>query len=214
MQKFIQTAMFYLLVSVLIMMAGIIVGYLWSSDIGLWIHDAYYGGGVSVSTIFTVIGTAFTVLTFGLALKAYNQWRKPFAVDRLIAIHDRLLESTCLIPNLSETLYKIKRLDGEIEYKRREAELTKEIIIQAMNIDSIIISAIPLASLLNNAGKSAYLRGKLQEIKLVNTLKIMVDRASLAESADEMIKYVNNDFVNSVLRMRAEVDGFILDEYK
>lgn len=129
MQKFIQTAMFYLLVSVLIMMAGIIFGYLWSSDIGLWIHDAYYGGGVSVSTIFTVIGTAFTVLTFGLALKAYDRWRDQFILDRhqrLVALHGLMAKLVLLNIKYQRALIELrKNIDQGTYFSAKETAIDR-----------------------------------------------------------------------------------------
>lgn len=102
-QKYLQSALFYLLVATLIMMAGIIFGYLWSGDIGKWL----YGSGASVSTTFTVIGSVFTVMTFGLALIAYSQWRHPFQLDkvqRTIDLGQDLLELVDLSKNYSERL--------------------------------------------------------------------------------------------------------------
>ncbi|MFV0598065.1 hypothetical protein HG547_16040 [Shewanella sp. DNRA4] len=102
-QKYLQSALFYLLIATLIMMGGIIVGYLWSGDIGLWIYDS----GASISTTFTVIGSVFTVLTFGLGIIAYNHWKHPFDINKLhmtINLGQDLLEMLELANNYSESL--------------------------------------------------------------------------------------------------------------
>lgn len=210
MQKFVQTAMFYLLVSVLIMMAGIIFGYLWSSDIGQWIHEVYNSDSVSVSTVFTVIGGFFTALTFGLAIKAYNQWRKPFAVDRLIAIHDRLIEASALIPKLIETLYEAKNKNS----KKSEFELKKNIIFHAMNIESIISSAVPLALCLREPKMAAELRLSLQSISLNEAVDNIRKKEDLSAAADDFIQYAGNEFYNLIIEERKKIDRFIMDEYK
>jgi hypothetical protein len=111
-QKYLQSALFYLLVAVLIMMAGIIVGYLWSGNIGQWTHDRYYSDVVSVSTLLAFIGTFFTVLTYLLALKVYHHWKHPFILDK----HNRLVALRVLITKL---------LTLNVQYQKSLIELRK-----------------------------------------------------------------------------------------
>lgn len=113
-KKYLQSVLFYLLFSVLIMMAGIIVGYLWSGNIGLWIYSRNISDSIGISDILTFLGVLFTILTYLLARKAYRQWRHPFILDK----HQRLVALNGLISKMG--LLNIK-------YQRALIELRKNI---------------------------------------------------------------------------------------
>ncbi|MCU8036955.1 hypothetical protein ACRN98_22090 [Shewanella oncorhynchi] len=177
MQKFVQTAMFSLLVSVLIMMAGIIFGYLWSSDIGNWI----YSSGASVSTTFTVIGGLFTMLTFGLALMAYNQWRHPFILDKhqkLIDLNNNLIKLMTLLHNYSECMSNlVKSYDDDYRFEIAKVEF----VTAATNYEGHVISVSFYDYLLKDSGIDKTKNFSARELSFGNTSRNMMIKDVVAE---------------------------------
>ncbi|MCS6162346.1 hypothetical protein ACQKCO_05215 [Shewanella baltica] len=115
-QKHLQSTLFYLLVAVLIMMAGIIVGYLWSDDIGQWFYSENNSDGIGLSNLLALVGVVFTVLTYLLAYKAYRQWRHPFMLDK----HQRLMALNGLMAKLATLNIKYQRALIELRKAGRD----------------------------------------------------------------------------------------------
>ncbi|VEE62568.1 Uncharacterised protein [Shewanella putrefaciens] len=138
-QKHLQSTLFYLLVAVLIMMAGLIVGYLWSDDIGQWFYSENNSDGIGLSNLLALVGVMFTVLTYLLAYKAYRQWRHPFMLDK----HQRLMALNGLMAKLATLNIKYQRALIELRKADRGNFINlKEHVINRLLEHEELISSI------------------------------------------------------------------------
>lgn len=139
-KKYQQSALFYLLISTLIMIAGIICGYLWSSDIGKWIYDKNFSNTIGLSEVLSFIGVLIAAITYRLALKAYREWKRPFKLEKMFELSSFLetLSARCL--KIMFELKNIKNLSSE-----DFPENKKLIIIMIIEYEILIMKGLSYA---------------------------------------------------------------------
>ncbi|MCH7421292.1 hypothetical protein [Shewanella sp. MM_2022_3] len=204
MQKFVQTSIFYLLVSVLIMMAGIIFGYVWSSDVEKFACKLFHWELFSASTI----GTVFTVLTYFLALKAYKQWKHQFLINK----QHRLIELSNGLCELCELLSEYnKKLASYVNFDNDCYESTRlEFIHSAVKYEAKIMNLKVYDYLLHNKLTSDFSLSKLTmdmmdkaEIEKIKNNKDQVDMIKktilgMMENINFVLNSINKELKNTI----------------